>query len=131
MQKLTLSIFTLILCLISFGCSKNEVTPEEPQEYYSSIGALLMKEEWRNGETMDIFIIPPNAQYAPPDHYNYIRHIEYFIDGESVGKSNETPFSITHTPNLSIGKHEISIKISLSKENVIWETKTTPFTIIE
>lgn len=103
---------------------------DEQQESYYPISVYLTKEEWKNGEEINLYIYPPTNE-SLPQQYSYISSVEYLIDGKSVGKSSVKPFSISYMPNLTLGKHEISIKISLNKENVVWETTVKSFTIIE
>ena len=103
---------------------------EEPQDVFTPISVFLTKGQWENGETMNMYVYPPNHG-SLPQHYSYIESVEYYVDGKSVGKSSNTPFSISYIPNLSLGEHSLSLSLELNISNVIWETNTTSFTIIE
>ncbi|MDR1755586.1 MAG: hypothetical protein LBR65_01310 [Culturomica sp.] len=103
---------------------------EQPQEVYSPIGVFLTKSTWASGEMMDMAIYPPNKGTLP-QHYGYIDNVEYLVDGESIGKSTVSPFSMQYTPSLSPGQHTLSLKLNLNNANVIWATKTTSFNITE
>jgi hypothetical protein len=130
MGKTRFIIWAIVACLGFAGCSK-ESTDEEPQElYFLPLGVYLTKGEWKNGETMNMYVYPPSRDELP-EHYKYINNIEYYVDGTSIGKTNVSPFSITYIPNLSLGIHALSLELDLNNKNITWETKTTSFTIIE
>lgn len=131
--------FILFFTLLMFfaACSDdepiktNEEQVEETIESYPPIGAYLEKTEYKKGENMWLSIYPQTDKELPKQ-YGYINNVEYFINEKSIGKSNMPPYYLfLYNPNLTLGKHEISIKISLNKENVVWETTVKSFTIIE
>lgn len=131
MGKTRFIILAIVACLGFVGCSDTSSGSDEDLfESYFPIGVYLEKDEWKNGEEMILRVYSPTIEELPK-HYEYIESVEYFIDGKSIGKSNETPFSIIHVLNLAIGEHEISFDLNLNKENVAWETKKISFTIIE
>lgn len=127
MEKIKFLVFAMIICLV--GCSKSsDEETEQLQEMYATMPWLVQYEIY-NKEPIDIYCHKPDSDL--PQQYKYIESVEYFIDGKSVGNSDISPFSITYTPNLPIGVHIISVKLYLNVTNVIWETKETPFKIVE
>lgn len=132
-MKKVLFIALAMAALMACSDEENPITETTDglSEEYPPLSPYLEKTEYENGEYIWLSV-HPKTNNKLPKQFDYIKNVEYFINGKSIGDTNMPPY-FTHLfiPNLAIGKHEVSIKLRLYKDNIEWETKTTPFTIIE
>lgn len=126
MGKIKFLIIALLLVLV--GCSKDK-EKESPKEAYGNTYPYLLQSDIYNNEPITIYC--HNYNSSIPDEYKYIKSVEYFVDGNSVGISDIPPYSISYTPNLTLGTHSLSMNFALNTSDVIWETKELSFCIIE
>lgn len=126
MGKIKFLVIALLLALI--GCSK-DVEKEYPKEMYGNTYPYLLQSDIYNNELVTIHCYNYNS--VLPTEYKYIKSVEYFVDGNSIGMSDISPYSISYTPNLTLGTHLLSMRFTLNTSNVIWETKELAFCVIE